>query len=150
MTENVKKYYWLRLQNTFFNNREVKKLRKGSSAGDTLTVIYLKLQLLSINTNGLLVFDGTESTFAEQISLELDEKPTDVILLLEYMSKNKLIEQLSETEYLLPKVVPLIGKESTAAERMRKMRAKKSVAMLNTKNNTAGNIIRGETEDVEE
>jgi len=150
MTENVKKYYWLRLQNTFFNNREVKKLRKGSSAGDTLTVIYLKLQLLSINTNVLLVFDGTESTFAEQISLELDEKPTDVILLLEYMSKNKLIEQLSETEYLLPKVVPLIGKESTAAERMRKMRAKKSVAMLNTKNNTAGNIIRGETEDVEE
>jgi predicted phage replisome organizer len=150
MTENVKKYYWLRLQNTFFNNREIKKLRKGSSAGDTLTVIYLKLQLLSISTEGLLVFEGTEDTFIEQIAMELDEKVTDVKLLLGYMVKNKLIEQLSETEYLLPKVVPLIGKETAAAERMRRLRDRKTIPALNTKNQPSRSTITGEGEEDEE
>ena len=56
-----KKYYWLRLKNNFFQQKEIKKLRK-IAGGDTYTIIYLKLQLLSINNNGVLIFERTESS----------------------------------------------------------------------------------------
>ena len=44
---NSKKYYWLKLKNDFFTSKEMKKLRK-IAGGDTYTIIYLKLQLLSL------------------------------------------------------------------------------------------------------
>ena len=53
MGEN-KKYYWLKLMNDFFTQPRIKKLRK-IAGGDTYTIIYLKLQLLSLKTNGVLV-----------------------------------------------------------------------------------------------
>ena len=40
-----KKYYWLRLKNNFFQQKEIKKLRK-IAGGDTYTIIYLKLTFL--------------------------------------------------------------------------------------------------------
>ena len=52
--------------------REVKKLRR-IAGGDTYTIIYLKLQLLSIKREGLIMYEGTESNLTEQLALELDE-----------------------------------------------------------------------------
>ena len=46
MTDN-RKYYWLKLKDDFFKSRVIKKLRK-IAGGDTYTIIYLKMQLLSI------------------------------------------------------------------------------------------------------
>lgn len=118
-----KKYYWLRFKNDFFQNKEVKKLRK-IAGGDTYTIIYLKLQLLSINTEGVLKFERTESDFVEQLSLETDEKYENVKVVMNFLMQNKLIEELDGDCYLLPKVPPLIGKETDAATRMRKLRSK--------------------------
>ena len=118
---NSKKYFWLKLKDDFFTTREVKKLRK-IAGGDTYTVIYLKLQLLSIKREGLLVYEGTENNLAEQLALELDEDEDNVRVTLSFLEQNKLIEQLSQDEYLLSKVPESIGSETGAAERMRKMR----------------------------
>ena len=116
-----KKYFWLKLKDDFFTTREVKKLRK-IAGGDTYTVIYLKLQLLSIKREGLLVYEGTENNLVEQLALELDEDEDNVRVTLSFLEQNKLIEQLSQDEYLLSKVPESIGSETGAAERMRKMR----------------------------
>ena len=121
MTKPEKRYYWLRLKDDFFNNKEVKKLRR-IAGGDTFTIIYLKMQLLSINDGGCLIFDETEENLAEQLAIQLDEKYEDIMLVLNYMERNKLIEKTPDKKFLLPKVPPLIGNETTAAERMRKMR----------------------------
>jgi predicted phage replisome organizer len=118
---NSKKYFWLKLKDDFFTTREVKKLRK-IAGGDTYTVIYLKLQLLSIKREGLLVYEGTENNLVEQLALELDEDEDNVRVTLSFLEQNKLIEQLSQDEYLLSKVPESIGSETGAAERMRKMR----------------------------
>ena len=41
-----KRYYWLKMEENFFNDKRVKKLRK-IAGGDTYTIIYLKMMLSS-------------------------------------------------------------------------------------------------------
>lgn len=120
-----KKYYWLKLKDDFFTTREIKKLRR-IAGGDTYTIIYLKMQLLSIKKEGLIIYEGTEENLVEQLSLELDEDEDNVKMTLAFLQANKLIEQLSRDEYLLNKVPESIGSETGSAERMRKMREKRN------------------------
>lgn len=120
-----KKYFWLKLKNDFFNQREIKKLRK-IAGGDTFTIIYLKMQLLSIQTEGILKFEGTEETLADQLALELDEEEDNVKLTLSFLHSNGLIEQISDSEFMMPKTVENLGSESGSAERMRRLRSKKA------------------------
>ena len=61
-----KKYYWLKLKNDFFGSKEIKKLRK-IAGGDTFTIIYLKMQLLSIKNGGLIKYDRTEEKLRRTI-----------------------------------------------------------------------------------
>ena len=82
-----KKYYWLRLKNNFFQQKEIKKLRK-IAGGDTYTIIYLKLQLLSINNNGVLIFERTESSLIEQLALEIDEDVENINITLAFLRIN--------------------------------------------------------------
>lgn len=126
MNSKSKKYYWLKLKDDFFTTREIKKLRK-VAGGDTYTIIYLKMQLLSIKKDGLIMYEGTETCITEQLSLELDEDEDNIKMTLAFLQANKLIEQLSEDEYLLNKVPESIGSETGAAERMRKMREKRNI-----------------------
>lgn len=120
-----KKYYWLKLKDDFFRSKEVKKLRK-ISGGDTFTIIYLKMQLLSIKKSGVIEYEGTEEDLAEQLALELDENIEDIKVTLLFMESNKLIEMIEEDSYLLNRVPALIGSETDAAERMRKMRSNRN------------------------
>ena len=46
MAEN-RRYYWLKLKEDFFIDKRIKRLRR-ISGGDTYTIIYLKLLLLSL------------------------------------------------------------------------------------------------------
>ena len=48
-----KRYYWLKLQDGFFTSKRIKKLRR-LAGGDTYTIIYLKMQLLAMKTDGVL------------------------------------------------------------------------------------------------
>ena len=123
---DVKKYYWLKLKDTFFNEKEIKKLRK-IAGGDTYTVIYLKLQLLSVKTGGKLCFEGVEDTFEEELSLILDEDVDNVKITLAFLQRHRLIEEIGDNEYLLPEAVHAIGSEGDSAERVRRFRNKKAL-----------------------
>jgi len=119
----AKKYYWLKLKDNFFTQREIKKLRK-IAGGDTFTIIYLKMQLLSIKNEGRLTFEGTEQSMLDQLELELDEDRENIELTMAYLQNNKLLE-IDNDDYFLPKACESIGKESESAERVRRHRAKK-------------------------
>lgn len=122
----AKKYYWLKLKDDFFNQKEIKKLRR-IAGGDTYTIIYLKMQLQSIKKEGIITFDGTEKDLAEQLSIELDEDVDNITILLAYLKSNNLIEELEEDNFLLTRVPECIGKESESAERVRKHRQRKAL-----------------------
>lgn len=120
----AKKYYWLKLREDFFRLKEIKKLRK-IAGGDTYTIIYLKLQLLSIKNEGRIIFDQVEDDFADELALELDEEIENVRMTLLFLQKHNLLEFTEiDGEYLLPAVLSCIGKESESAERVRKHREK--------------------------
>lgn len=117
-----KKYYWLKLKEDFFRQKEIKKLRR-IAGGDTYTIIYLKLQLLSLKKEGVLVYEGTEENFMEQLSLEIDEDVDNIKMTLSFLIANKLLEEVEEDVFALTKVTESIGRESDSASRVRKHRA---------------------------
>ena len=87
-----KRNYWLKLKEDFFTQLQVKKLRK-IAGGDTYAIIYQKILLFSIKTNGYVIFQGIEKTFAEELALILDEEVDNIKITLEFMKVNKLIEK---------------------------------------------------------
>ena len=131
----AKKYFWLKLKTDFFTSRAMKKLRR-IAGGDTYTIIYLKLQLLSLKDEGLLYYEGVEPTFYEEMALALDEDEENVRATLIFLENMGLIEKKNDHEYILTEVPYLIGSETDKAELMRKKRAKeKETPKLEIKTN---------------
>ena len=119
-----KRYFWLKLHKDFFQRKEIKRLRK-IAGGDTYTIIYLKMLLRSIMSDGKLYFDGLEDDFASELALDLDENEENVQITVQYLLKSGLLEMCSDEEYYLPDTKDSTGCETAAASRMRKCRAKK-------------------------
>jgi len=126
-----KRYYWLKFYDTFFSEKEIKKLRK-IAGGDTYTIIYLKLQLLSLKNNGTLLFENIEDTFAEELALDIDEEAENIKFTLMFLRKYGLIEEVNSAEFILPKTVESIGSEGQCAARVRKHRNKNKTLLGNT------------------
>lgn len=125
----AKKYYWLKLMKDFFQQPKIKKLRR-VAGGDTYTVIYLKLQLLSLENGGKLYFEGIEDTFVEEIALTIDEDEDNVRFTLMYLEKQGLIEKVDENEFAMPEAMVRIGSEVASAERVRRLRERRKQAAL--------------------
>lgn len=127
----AKKYVWLKLKKDFLRQKNIKKLRK-MPGGSDYVLIYLGMQLLSLENEGKLYFEGTEENFAEQMALELDENVDAVKMTIMFLEKHNLIEFGEEQdEYILPEVIGSIGSETATAERMRKMRERKKKLVCN-------------------
>ena len=108
---NNKRFYWLKLQDNFFKNARIKKLRR-LAGGDTYTIIYLKLMLLTTKTNGVFIYEGIENTIEEEIALKLDEKIEDVKLLWCYLLNNQMVEERENGDILIPEVSSNVGSET--------------------------------------
>ena len=121
-----RKYFWIKLSKAFFESKEVKKLRR-LAGGDTYVIIYLKMQILSLENGGKLYFDGLEDSFAEELALALDESVNNIQMTLAFMQRAGLIEQRAADEFFMPEVLLSIGSETSAASRMRKMRERNKV-----------------------
>lgn len=119
----AKKYYWLKLKRDFFTSLAMKKLRR-IAGGDTYTIIYLKLQLLSLKDEGYIFHEGVEGTIYEEMALALDEDEENVKATMLFLEAMGLLERKNESEYLLTEVPFLIGSETDKAELMRKKRAR--------------------------
>ena len=122
----AKKYFWLKLKNDFFTQPKIKKLRR-IAGGDTYTIIYLKMQLLSLKNDGRLFYEGIEDDFPEEIALTIDEDPENVRVTVQYLLSQGLMENCSESEYVMTETQNLIGSETDSARRVRKSRERKAL-----------------------
>lgn len=122
-----KKFYWMKQPSTFFQDPKIKKLRR-IAGGDTYTIIYQKMMLISIVSGGVIIHQEIEDTLAKELSLVMDEGEDNIKVTLAFMQAQGLIEQLDSHSFLLPSVPALIGSESDSAERMRRLRDKKKSA----------------------
>lgn len=126
----IKRYYWLKLQDDFFSSKRIKKLRK-LAGGDTYTIIYLKMQLKSLKTDGCLEYTGIEDTFAKELALDIDEDEDNVAVTINYLLSVGLLEAKDDV-YSMPYVALCTGSETAVAERVRNHRAKQKTLQCNT------------------
>ena len=139
----AKRYYWLKLKVDWFSDKRIKKLRS-IAGGDTHTIIYLKMMLLSLKDEGKLYFEGVEDNFASEIALALDEDTENVKLTLAFLQRHGLIEIGDDDEYQLTEVPTIIGSETASAMRVREHRERKKENRLlqcNT-SETGGNNLK--------
>ena len=115
-------FYWLKFKNDFFSSLRIKKLRK--EHGDTCLVIYLRLQLFALETDGVLEYKGVFSSFADEMAEELGEDTDKVKDTIDYLISCGLMEQ-NENTYILPFVKENTGSEGESANRMRALRSAK-------------------------
>lgn len=144
-----KRYFWLKLHKDFFQRKEIKRLRK-IAGGDTYTIIYLKMLLRSIMSDGKLYFDGLEENFSSELALDLDESEENVQITVTYLLNSGLLEMRSEDEYYLPDTKNSTGCETAAAARVRRHREKQKALQCNTDVTQVKHLCNGEKEKEKE
>lgn len=144
-----KRYFWLKLHKDFFQRKEIKRLRK-IAGGDTYTIIYLKMLLRSIMSEGKLYFDGLEEDFAAEVALDLDESEENVQITITYLLNSGLLEMRSDDEYYLPDTKNSTGCETAVAARVRRHREKQKALQCNTDVTEVKHLCNGEIEKEKE
>lgn len=139
---SAKRYYWLKLKNTYFSQLDQKKMRKQKNGKD-MQIIYLRMMLLSIDKGGYIyyqeVYDSIEEELAEEFAEDLDLVQRTV----KYLQENNLLE-INDSDYYLPKAVEYTGSECDSAERVRNYRKKKVALQCNNKVTTSNVEIEKE------
>jgi len=121
MVVKNKRYYWIQLAQDFFKSKEMKLLRK-IAGGDTHTIIYLKMMLISLEDGGHIYYDGLADNLAEEIALVIDENVEDIKITLIFLESKGLLTRNSDRDYFLEQVPEMVGSETASARRVRKFR----------------------------
>lgn len=130
VTEN-RRYYWLQLKDDFFNSKEMKLMRK-LPGGEEITIIYLKMMLVSLSEQGKLYFEGLAEDLAEELSLIIDEDSEAIRLTLMFLTKKKLLTTSDNYQFNLEQVPEMIGSETASARRVRKHRENQKALQCNS------------------
>ncbi|PLT87016.1 phage replisome organizer N-terminal domain-containing protein [Mediterraneibacter gnavus] len=124
-----KRYYWLKMKKSFWDEPSVLFLRNLPS-GDTLVIIYLKLLCMSLQNNGIIYFEGTYGTVEDEIALSLREDKMMVQMALSAMKQvNLVVMGMDDLEMQFTRIGEMVGidSESASAKRVREHRARKAL-----------------------
>lgn len=150
MSDN-KRYYWLKLPEDFYDDDTIQWIEDQEN-GAAYVNFYLKLLLKSLSDDGKLIrYVGQRLMPYDVRSLaRLTNTDTDTVrVALELFVKIGLIERLDSGELYMNQIDEMIGSETQAATRMRKMRARKALnadnqaIYENEKNEKRNNVTDG-------
>lgn len=127
---DTKRYYWLKLPHTYFNQLEQKKMKKHEN-GCNMQVIYLRMMLLSINTEGYIYYQGVYDTLEEELAEEFNEPIELIKTTLEYLQENHMIQIGDDNSCFIPEAEEHTGSETDIARRVRKTRKKQKMLHCN-------------------
>ena len=119
-----KRFFWLKLRETFFNETYIKAMRTFKN-GDSLVLTYLEMALYSLKSNGVIERGELTPSLADEISIAINEPVTRVKRTIEMLTKARVAELDGDRLYLT-EMMKLMGSESSSAERMRKLRSRRS------------------------
>lgn len=123
MSDN-KKYYYIRLKESFFDSDEIKMLESIPNDGYKFSNILLKMYLKSLKYNGRLMFNDGIPFNAEMLSVVTGHSVGDVERAIELFKKFGLIEVFDSGEIYMLDIQTMIGKSSTEADRIKAYRKK--------------------------
>lgn len=122
-----KRYFWLKLQATYFSQLEQKKMKR-QEHGKDMQIVYLRMMLLSLDKGGYIYYQGVYDSLEEELSEEFDEPVEIVKETLDYLRENNMISIDENSDCFVPESLRLTGSESYSAQRMRKKREKDRVS----------------------
>nr|DAR76952.1 MAG TPA: replisome organizer protein [Caudoviricetes sp.] len=108
------------------------KLMRKLPGGEEITIIYLKIMLVSLADDGKIYFEGLADDLAEELSLLIDEDAEAVRMALIFLEQKKLLTTSDNYQYNLEQVPELIGSETASTRRARKHRESKKALQCNT------------------
>ena len=117
----TKVYFWLKIDKKFFDNIFIKRL-KTQPSGYTMTVIYIRLMLESLDSDCILYYEGYFETLKEELALKLDVSEEDIDMTLAYFTQCGLIQIDEEQNAELTQAKALIQQETNHASYMRSYR----------------------------
>lgn len=121
-----KKYYWLKLKNTYFNQLTQKKMKRQPN-GKEMQIIYLRMLLSSIDKEGNIYYQGVYGSLEEELAEEFDESVDIVKQTIDFLVSNNMAVIDEDSNCYIPEAIECIGSESESAERVRKHREKKAL-----------------------
>lgn len=124
MAEN-KKYYFLKLKEDFFDQREIVVL-EGSKDGILYVNILLKLYLKSLQHNGKLLLNEVTPLSAEMIALLTRHEVGTVERAMRAFMQLGLVEVLEGNTFYMPEIEEMTGKGSSDGERKARYRRQKA------------------------
>lgn len=124
MAEN-KKYYFLKLKEDFFDQREIVVL-EGSKDGVLYVNILLKLYLKSLQHNGKLLLNEMTPLSAEMIALLTRHETGTVERAMRAFMQLGLVEVLEDNTFYMPEIEEMTGKGSSDGERKARYRRQKA------------------------
>ena len=124
-----KKYFWLKLKETFFEEKQIKYLRSLAD-GDKIVIAYLKMQLKSLKTEGFIKYDSILPSNIDELAMVLDENTNIIKLMIGALQKVNAVEILDDGSFYMIAMQDLIGKEGESAERVRRFRERQEQKLL--------------------
>lgn len=117
----TKIYFWLKVDKKFFDNIFIKRL-KNMPGGYTMTVIYIRLMLESLESDCILYYEGYFNELTEELALKLDVSEDDIQMTMAYFTKCGLIQVDSDKNAELLQAKAMIESETNWAGYKREQR----------------------------
>lgn len=141
-----KKYYWLKLKNTYFNQLTQKKMKRQPN-GKEMQIIYLRMLLSSIDKEGKIYYQGVYDSLEEELAEEFDEPVEIVKQTITFLIANNMVTIDADHTCHIPEAVECIGSEWDSAERMRRKRSIDKASLCDGSVTASdGNVTTSDTE----
>lgn len=117
----TKVYFWLKVDKKFFDNLFIKRL-KHMPGGYTMTVIYIRLMLESLEDDCILYYEGYFDSLVQELALKLDVSEDDINMTLAYFTKCGLIQIDDDGHATLSQAKAMVESETNWAKYKRDQR----------------------------
>lgn len=121
MMAKTKIYFWLKVDKKFFDNLFIKRL-KNMPGGYTMTVIYIRLMLESLEDDCILYYEGYFDSLVQELALKLDVSEDDINMTLAYFTKCGLIQIDDDGHATLSQAKAMVESETNWAKYKRDQR----------------------------
>lgn len=121
MMAKTKVYFWLKVDKKFFDNLFIKRL-KHMPGGYTMTVIYIRLMLESLEDDCILYYEGYFDNLVQELALKLDVSEDDINMTVAYFTKCGLIQIDDDGHATLLQAKAMVESETNWAKYKRDQR----------------------------
>ncbi len=117
----TKVYFWLKVDKKFFDNLFIKRLKQ-MPGGYTMTVIYIRLMLESLEDDCILFYEGYFDNLVQELALKLDVSEDDINMTVAYFTKCGLIQIDDDGHATLSQAKAMVESETNWAKYKRDQR----------------------------